>query len=174
MLNDNPQVITRNETEASKLYNMLKACPIGTAIDYDSMSKIIGRDVQAEARQSLRKARQRLLKEHGAVFEAIMGVGVKRIDDNGKLDRQHAFSRRISKACKRRQDELKTIDVEKLAPDRVSDAYSQMAMVGFLKHALSTQAGNQIVAAQQQKALDGGDKLSLKEAGLATISAIQK
>lgn len=71
--------------DTQTLQRILEQTKIGDTVPYETLSKAIGRDVQAAARGNLRSARRRLLKLNHMVFGAIPNVGVKRLTDEGKI-----------------------------------------------------------------------------------------
>ena len=48
-------------------------------VKYESLSVLIGRDVRGRSRYVLSSARRMVEREHGIVFGAVMGVGLKRL-----------------------------------------------------------------------------------------------
>lgn len=67
------------------LERLLSAAAIGDVVSYSALSAAVGRDVQTEARGNLRTARQRLHRAQSMVFGVVVNVGVKRLDDAGKI-----------------------------------------------------------------------------------------
>jgi len=84
----------------------------GECVQYDELSKIIGRNVQMN-RSSLLSAR-RILQRQGMVFDAVSGVGIKRLDDIGivKASQGHVF--RAYQAARRGAQKLSCVDYDTL------------------------------------------------------------
>lgn len=71
--------------DTQTIENMLAAVQIGDIITYEAMSEAIGRDTQHEARGNVATARYRLHQSQQMVFGAVTNVGLKRLDDAGKI-----------------------------------------------------------------------------------------
>lgn len=80
--------------DTQTLKRLLREAEIGQIVSYSEMSSAIGRDVPTEARGNLRTARRQLLREHNMVFGPVLGVGMKRLDDAGKIESAHGHARR--------------------------------------------------------------------------------
>ena len=63
------------------LAEMLRATAVGEIVSYAVMSAKIKRDVQGKARHILASARRMVLRD-AIVFDAVTGVGVKRLSDS--------------------------------------------------------------------------------------------
>lgn len=71
--------------DTQTLESMMIKVPIGDMVTYHDLSASISRDVQAAARGNMNSARRRLEREHHIVFGAVKGLGLKRLDDVGKV-----------------------------------------------------------------------------------------
>lgn len=91
--------------EAKALYERLKSAAIGETVEYKELSALIGRSVQGSGRGVLNTARRMCEKEHQIVFDVILAVGLKRLDDIGIVNTgEHAIAkiRRASGRAARR------------------------------------------------------------------------
>ena len=71
--------------ETQQIYERLAKCAIGETIPYAELTKLIGGDVQDEARGYLTTARKQLMREK-IVFGVIYGEGIKRLTDQETVE----------------------------------------------------------------------------------------
>ena len=65
--------------DTAALCEALRKVPYGQEITFAALSQIIGRDVKVNARHNLAGALRIVLRDHGAAFQSIRGVGYKRL-----------------------------------------------------------------------------------------------
>jgi hypothetical protein len=80
--------------DTQTIENMLAEAQIGDIVTYEAMSAAIGRDTQREARGNVTTARHRLHQSRQMVFGAVTNVGLKRLDDTGKIAAAQGHTRR--------------------------------------------------------------------------------
>ena len=98
------------------LLKELMTAAVGETVTYEALSGVIGRDVR-EVRQRLHSAVRKARNEHGAVFEAVYNVGMKRCPDRDIIDASAAVRKRIRRAARVHLRKLATVDYAALDHD---------------------------------------------------------
>lgn len=147
--------------DTQTLERALIELPIGGVIDYVDLTMAIGRDVQTVGRGNLATARHRLLKSHRMVFECVKDVGVKRLDDAGKIatGERHLHSSRNH--ARRASQKTSAVDDFNALPNHLKVKHNTvLALAGALRHmtsAVTTKKIAESVGEEQHK------RLGLKE-----------
>ncbi|ODN69227.1 hypothetical protein [Methylobrevis pamukkalensis] len=95
---DRPRFETSAET--AMIARALKAVAIGQTISYAALSDAAGRRVDGSC-GNLQSARRRLLKEDRAVFDVIVGFGLKRLEDGEIVTSSERDARLLRRAAER-------------------------------------------------------------------------
>jgi hypothetical protein len=135
-MNEKRQTITTEAAEDTQfLCRMLRDVPIGGEVTHQAMSEAIGRDVQGNARYVVSSAR-RILEREGIVFGALAGVGLRRLDDVGKIGVSDDGLSRIRRMAKHRRRVLDTVTAyDELAPEaqaKLNMARSVFGAIGLM------------------------------------------
>lgn len=104
------RVIPQVSIDGQVLTKRLAEINPGETITYGEMSNLIGRDVRKEGHSALVCARKYLLRDYQAVFESVMGVGLKRLVDNEIAKIGSHYLRRINKMSSRGIEKLSAVD----------------------------------------------------------------
>jgi hypothetical protein len=80
--------------DTQTIEKMLAEAAVGDIVTYEAMTKAIGRDTQHESRGNVATARHRLHQSRQMVFGAVTNVGLKRLDDAGKIAAAQGHTRR--------------------------------------------------------------------------------
>lgn len=83
--------------EIRAIYDHLRQAN-GELIAYCTLSALVGRDVQKEARHSMERARKKLFREEGIYFVAEHGVGLRRCDDTAKVDVGKSYVSKVKRS----------------------------------------------------------------------------
>jgi hypothetical protein len=102
--------------DATTLMAVLRNCPIGETVTYEEMAQAIKRSARAghSGYGSLVTARRLLERDEGVVFEAVTSVGLKRLDDTGKLKSCTGMVAGIGRRCRRVRSRLKAVDYDSM------------------------------------------------------------
>lgn len=92
-------LILSPETQA--LYDRLRMIPLGEEVTYAALSEVIGRDVAGVARSHLNSALRIALREDGAAFKTIRGVGLQRLLPEQAPEIGAAARRKITRASRK-------------------------------------------------------------------------
>jgi hypothetical protein len=71
--------------ETQRLITRLRIVPVGSLITYEELTEVAGCNVQ-QARGPLQSARNSLLRIERIAFGTVIGQGLKRLDDVGKIN----------------------------------------------------------------------------------------
>lgn len=113
----------------------LSQAKVGQTITYDELSTLLGRNVQREARYCLQTACRRLLTDERMVFEAVRGVGMKRLDDVGIVDVGQHYIRRVHNTARRGAKKLMCVqEFDKLPNDKKVEHNASLSVLGMLNH----------------------------------------
>jgi hypothetical protein len=121
------------------LERQLRALAIGEAISYLALSRLIGRDVQHDARGNLVTARRRLLQAERMVFGVITNEGLKRLSDEGKIETGRSHVQRAHTQAKLARKKTSAVDdFNALSNDQKIAHNVIMAQAGVIQQMTST------------------------------------
>lgn len=127
--------------DTQTIERVLIAANIGDVVTYEALTSAIGRDVQHAARHILSSARRRALRQHRMVFEPVPNVGMKRLDDVGKIaaGRWH-LQRSRNQARYALQKATSIDDFDALTNDQKVEHNVVVAQAGVLRHLTSAKS----------------------------------
>lgn len=109
------RTIAELSVDTIALRDRLKTAQAGEVITYESLSELIGRNVQGKARSNLNSARRQLLRDPGLVFDVIINEGLKLLSDSEVVQVVPERGRsRIRSECRRVSKSIDTVEFEKL------------------------------------------------------------
>lgn len=120
--------------ETSALVEALKAVPIRGQITYAELSAVLGRDVQQS--DKLHNARRIALRDHGAAFETIRKVGLRRMHPDEAPDLGGNARGRIRNASRTAIKSMKAV-VEAsngISPEAQKRLTGEIAALGLIAH----------------------------------------
>lgn len=131
--------------ELGLLIEALKAVSPDTVVSYDNLSKAAKLDV-LEHRHLLQTAMRRLLKESQLRFEAVRGVGVRRLVSEQIVGAAHSDIRKIGRAARRSQQKLAAAEYTDLT-DQGKLKYSVgMTVLSLIRHGATDKTSKRIEA----------------------------
>lgn len=114
------------------LESALSELKIGDLITYEALSALIKRDVQHEARHLLTSARRRQLR-NGSLFEPVVNVGIKRLDDVGVVGTGRDTVSRIYNLSRRGRRKLACVQNFETLPNNEKIEHNvRMAQLGVM------------------------------------------
>jgi hypothetical protein len=128
MTNESARPLFRASAEVPLIEEALQQVAAGSVITYEQLNDACKSDVRGASRSALRTARKRLESEQRIAFDAISGVGLKRLENTeivGSGQRSLAHIRRTSKRAITR---LACADYERLPQDARYRHDSQAAL----------------------------------------------
>lgn len=135
---DDPRSIPELSLDTQTMERMLREVPVGGILTYATLSAAIGRDVQHEARHTTRTARQRLLRSDRMLFEPVTNIGLKRLDDAGKVATGRAHLRRSRTQARLAQAKTSAVDDFAALPNHLKVEHNLvLAQAGILRHVTS-------------------------------------
>lgn len=116
--------------DAKKLVEKMATISVNGVITWADISAIIGRDIRKHG-SPLNRARRILERDHRIQFEAVKGVGLRRLDDAGCVAKAHGYTARQAKSAKRIARILACANYDSLNEDakRQHDAIMSLAAV---------------------------------------------
>lgn len=133
------RAIPELSVETQTLERLLWEVAVGDVIAYGTLSGAIARNVQHGARHLLQSACDRVLRERHMVFAAVMGVGLKRLDDVGIVSTGASTIRRIFNLSRRGIRRLAAVaDYEALPNDQKLKHNLTMGQLGMLAYATTS------------------------------------
>lgn len=119
--------------ESKWVEDVLDGLDPGEVATYADLSSAAGMDVQ-ENRHVLNSARRRLLRDKGKNFGAVIGVGLKRLDDSGSASDVSDRHRRIRKASHRALRIASTVDPQKLNKEQRFDFLARTSLLRIAEY----------------------------------------
>lgn len=129
---EKPKAIPEISVDAQTLMARLKKMQKGEAVSYKELSALISADVQKKARGYLNTARNRLLMDEAMVFEAVRGVGIKRMDDAQIISVGEQATSKIHRASKRALRKLNCSDAGNLTNDQKVELNAAASVAGAI------------------------------------------
>ena len=137
--------------ESQLLVDKLQTVKVGDVIPYSALSEVISQPVQTGTGQGrLRTARNIMQREHGSVFEAVKGEGLKRMDSAGCVRVGTSYTQRIRRAAKRGLRKLLCANTDELSNTEKTDYNATASHLGVLHHLTGRRATKQLTAAAEK------------------------
>lgn len=128
--------ISEVSADTLALEHELLTVEVGDTVVYKQLSAVIGRNTQGNARGVLTSARRRVLRDHGALFESVIGTGLKRLDDVGKVQAAAAVLPKMRRLAKRGRQKAASVDNFEALPNELKVSHNvTMAMLGAIDYA---------------------------------------
>lgn len=131
-MKDNTKAIPEISVDAQTLISRLRKMQKGEAVSYKELSALISADVQQKARGYLNTARNRLLMDEAMVFEAVRGIGIKRMDDAQIISVGDQTTGKIHRASKRALRKLNCSDAGNLTNDQKVELNTAASIAGCI------------------------------------------
>lgn len=114
------------------LSKRLATAQFGDVINYSELSKLIGRDVQNDARGCLVTAMKIVRRDNQIVFGTVRNVGIRRLNDDEIVDTPKAAFRRIRNISTKAGRVLACADTSKLPPEKQRAASAALSVAGAI------------------------------------------
>lgn len=152
--------IKQASIDAKLIVIRLQKASIGEIILYSELSSLIGKNVQKEARFAMETARRIVLRENDFVFDAVRGVGLKRLSPEETIDVAGSFVSTVRKSANRAKSKLNTVDPGQIGKEHFAKYAMVGALISFFRDATKVTTQKKIEAScQASQALPGLDKL---------------
>ena len=140
-MTDTHRAIPEVSIDTQMLESALLIVGVGDVVSYGQLTDVIGRDVQTEARHHLASARRRVLRSHRMVFEPVLNVGLKRLDDAGKIAAGRWHIKRSRNQARYAQTKATAIDNFDALPNELKVEHNVIvAQAGVLRHMTSSRS----------------------------------
>lgn len=140
------KAIPELSVDTQTVERLLLAVTVGEVIEYSVLTNAIGRDVQADARHIADSARQRVLRSHRAVFEPVVGIGLKRLDDRGIISLGPSCVTRIRNMAKRGAQKLTAVNDFDALPNNLKLEHNvRLAQLGAVRHISSSKSTEKLI-----------------------------
>lgn len=152
------------------LERLFSAAATGEVVTFAMMTAAIGRDAQRFARGNIRTARLRLRKHHHMLFGSVVNVGLKRLDDAGKIGAARSHASRGRNQYRQARTSAASVDDFSKLPNHLKVEHNVIvAQSGALLHmtsAKSTRALEAKIGDGAQKFFKPKESLELMKANL--------
>ncbi len=133
MTDTQKRAIPELSLDTQTLERVLMSAQIGDIVTYSTLTASIGRDVTATARGNLQSARRRLERER-IIFGAVVNVGLKRLDDMGKIAAGQSHIARSRNQARFAQTKTKSVDDFDALPNHLKVTHNvTLALAGALR-----------------------------------------
>jgi hypothetical protein len=154
--------IGRASAEAELLTKHLQSVEVGQVVTYSELNTVAKIDVQ-EHRSQLDTARRRLLKD-GIAFDAVMGVGIRRLSNDEIPEVASGAVKRSQKVAKKGLRVLACADYAKLPPDLKIQHTVTGTILGIM-----SKSGERRVLGLAEQAARTSDSATLKIGNIASL-----
>lgn len=120
--------------ESQEIRRRLEKCVIGDEVSYEELSALAMGDITEEKRFALQTARKALMHEKGMVFECIVGIGVKRLNDSEIIRTGENTLGRIHRLSHRGLEKLSCVNYDNLKPREQIEHNARFSALGALHH----------------------------------------
>jgi hypothetical protein len=126
--------VTNPESAAAveRLEAALADMPIGSVLAYQTLNQIAGADVQRENHYLLARARDKAEISLGCIFEAVRGVGIKRLNASESPDVGLSSIRSVRRKAKKGARRLTRIDSNSLSDSERKRALAYGGLLGAI------------------------------------------
>lgn len=170
LMEQTPKAIPELSLDTQTVERLLSGVAIGEIMPYTTLTAAVGRDVQQEARGCLRTARIRLHRSRAMVFGAVTGIGLKRLDDQGKIAAAHGHARRGRRQYRMAVRTVAAVDDFAALPNDQKVQHSLIAaQAGAILQMTTTRRAKRLeasVADHLQKAFSPKESLALMKASI--------
>lgn len=124
----NPEHVKIIDDLAKKLAEV----SIGGVIEYAALSGVAGRDITGRYNYLLQSAREKAEKELGCLFEAVRGVGIKRLAASESPEVGLGILRRIRRGARRGVSRLGRLSTNSLSETENKRVIAYSSMLGAI------------------------------------------
>lgn len=125
------QNIAKISIDSQVLFNRLEKMKKGDFVSYDELTALIDKDVQNSARYNLTTARNKMLSEHGVVFEPVHNEGLNALtDEENALSSGAVALKRIRKTAHRAVKRLTAVEFDGLSNEAKVAHNTGLGMAG--------------------------------------------
>jgi hypothetical protein len=120
--------------EIERLVNrLLEAEPL-EVVTHDQMSETIGESaLSPRGRNIVARAKERIKREHGFVFRALVGIGYERCDDPAKLAVVSGGIHSVRRKVRRTESVLNSVELDKLEEANRTQYALNKTVLGLLR-----------------------------------------
>ena len=127
--------------DAQLLAKRLGQMTQGEEVDYAELGKIVGRDVQVEARGALQSARRVVHREQGLVFGVKRGWGLRCLEDAEIIHTAAGTMRHIGKMARRKSRDLAAVkDYAALSDQEKVRHNASLSILAVIDHGVKGKA----------------------------------
>lgn len=155
--------------DSKTLASVLLEAQKDETITYERLSKAIGRDVRADASGALQTARRLAQREQRMVFDAVRGVGLKRLQDSDIVDLSDKARDQMRRTARRTAKKLVCVDFDGLPNDKKVKHNAALSMMGALATLTTETSFGRLQSKVQQTRTD---HLPAAKAAIAALGAI--
>lgn len=123
--------------DVKAMVDSLSKLKVGERASWDSLTKLIGRDIRYAGHSILAQARHKLMRDQQMVFGVERGQGLVRLDDVQIVDTGQHFVGKIRRTAKRALRQITTVDYDKLPNESKIRHNAAASMFGAIHHVSS-------------------------------------
>lgn len=150
---------TSQETEA--VCDVLSGMEVGALVPYAKLTEVAGGDVTGESRHIMDSARRICIREHGIVFEAVRGIGLRRMEDSQLAHLGAPMRMRVRRLARRTVSKVRCAKYDRLGNDDKTAHNTALSVAGLLVLAASDRARKKIEARVTDGALPSRESLKV-------------
>ena len=117
--------------DAKILVHVLREVEVGDVVSYSKLTAAIARDVQNDARSVLETARQIVQREDKMIFDAVRGIGLKRLTDDEIVGLSDRTREHVRRSARRVVKKMVCVDYVNLTPEKQVQHNTALSMFGL-------------------------------------------
>jgi hypothetical protein len=154
--------------DARTLAHVLSTAPVGSVIEYSALNRAISRDVQGDARSALESARKIVLTEHSIVFDAVRGVGLKRLSDAEIIDLPAKARAHIRRTARKTVKALVCVEYGGLSRENQVRHNTAISMMGVISEVAAEKSAKRLAGVVES----AGTQLPAAKAAIAALGFV--
>lgn len=126
-MNITKKTVSELDVDTRAVYDKLISAQENETITYAELSELIGRNIQQQARPMLDFARRMAFRENKILFDTIYTIGVKRLDDIGKVGTYEHTMRNIKTKAYQGRKKIFSVDNFNALPNELKVKHNAAA-----------------------------------------------
>ena len=164
----NVSPIFEASADAKTIASLLRIAPVGGVVSYDDMTCSIERSVLTDAKGVLNTARYIVQREDKMIFDAVRGVGLKRLADEDIVDLSDKARDHVRRTSKKLAKKLTCVNYDSMSKDKQTKHNTALSMFGVFCELATDKSTNRL----QSFVLTAGIELPVAKASIAALGLL--
>lgn len=159
----------RQGSDTAALIRFLSEIPVGDLVTYERLTTEIGRDIH-RFWHVLESARKRLVIDKGIVFDVVLMVGIRRLNDDEIVDLSDRARAKTRRHARRVARKLICVDYDNLSREKQTKHNASLSLFAAMTELVSSGGQKRLEAKVEQQ----GTQLPAAKAAIAALGLALK